>query len=95
MRRSSRAFFSEPRLEVGVPPQGFEPGMSVRSDAVVFEQLALERLCLREVRRERRIAPAVGNSGPQQADASTPIVREHREDFPLSLQLSTLDRQSA
>jgi hypothetical protein len=67
--------------------------MPVGADAVVFEQLALERLRLREFRRECRIAPAVGNAASEQTHASTRIVSERHEDFLLSLR--TLRRQLA
>jgi hypothetical protein len=67
--------------------------MPVRVDAVVFEQLTLERLCLGEFRREGGIAPAVGKTGSDQADPSPSVVREHREDFTPFLRTSALGRQ--
>jgi hypothetical protein len=67
--------------------------MPVRVDAVVFEQLALERLRLRELRRECRIAPVVGDAASEQTHASARIVNQHHEDFLLFLR--TLRRQRA
>jgi hypothetical protein len=93
MRRAGPAAVSGPCLEIGVPAKGFEPGMAVGVDSVVFEQLALERLCLRELRRECWIAPVGGNPGSEQAHPPTRIVGEDREDFRPSLRISALRRQ--
>jgi hypothetical protein len=93
MRGSARAVVPGTRFENGVPAERFEPRMPVGADAVVFEQLALERLRLRELRRECRIAPVVGNAASEQTHASTRIVADHREDFLLFLRI--LRRQPA
>ncbi len=69
VRASARLVLSGARLQIEMPPQRFEPRVSLRADAVLFVELALECLGLRKLRRERRVA-VLKEASPQQAQTS-------------------------
>src|SRR5207249_6687825 len=65
---------ARPRREPRVKAQGLEPGMALRADPRLLEDLALERLRLREQPRQRRVAAARGYLRAHQAEPRVRVI---------------------
>src|SRR5437763_1048275 len=68
-----------------MPAQRLEPGMALRHDAALLGDLALEQVCLRAGRRERRVA--LPDEGARGAELAPSVIGEHGDEARLVVPL--------
>jgi len=80
--RVSRIAFTTTGLgELGMVAQCLEPGVTLRTNPVLLEELTLEGLRLREHRGDCRDAAAVRNLSPEESNLAAVVPGERRKDF--------------